>query len=86
MTLPDLDELATLEAIAGAAWLEVNEPTAAGESINPTVNREQRYIQAVRAQQAVAQWYLKHAEVIKELIRLRHLSNLKLILSHEPNQ
>ena len=54
--------------------------------MNPVTNREQAYIRAVRADQAVAQWYLKHAEVIKELIRLRHLSNLKLILSHDPHQ
>jgi hypothetical protein len=86
MKLPDLDELASLEAIAGYAWSQVNDPTAAGESVNPVTNREQAYIRAVRSDQAIAQWYITHSEAIKSLIWAAYHRLLHDVLSHEPHQ
>lgn len=71
VSTPDLSVLEKLEATANAAWREVYHPSIGrGESINPVTNKERTYIDAVRADQAVAGWYLDHARQIKELIRL----------------
>lgn len=87
MKLPDLTALSALEETATRAWREVYHPTpSADESINPIVNREQRFIRAVRADQAVAGWYLDHAEAIKALIWAGYQVVLNDLYSHEPHQ
>ena len=86
MKIPDLAELANLEAIAGFRWHEVHHPTGAGDSINPVTNLEQLFIQAVRADQAVAQWYLDNAEAIKHLVRVGERVEILKALHHEPHQ
>lgn len=69
---PNLHHLEELEKIATAAWHEVRHPSGAGESINPITNREQCFIRAVRADQAVAGWYLNNAAAIKLLLSQAH--------------
>lgn len=67
MITPDLSVLAKLEATAAAAWHEVHHPAIGqGQSINPVTNKEHAFIKAIRADQAVAGWYLNHATQIKQ--------------------
>lgn len=86
MILPDLDELGTLEAIAGYYWDQVKNPPAGGDSINPTVNKEQAYIRAVRAEQEIDRWYRKNEQVLKRLVRSLYQVSLEAILSRPPSQ
>ena len=66
MNAPNLDDLAKLEAAAAAAWHEVHHPSPGrGQSINESTNKERAFLAAHRADQAIAGWYLDHAEAIK---------------------